>query len=186
MQDVLPADVLLHSEVVVVIDKPSASTQAAQGLKPCSVSSRKFDWTIAMSIAIDADAQRISQALTVPEYLEAWISMPGQQKDSSIRASHMPNGYRLDHYRAGCIVTSVAGSFLFCHLRKMRLSWRMIDRPELPASVVDLRIRGNFGTSVLQLRHAALQCTGEFFWYQQLWLFSLHRLSCLLRCPWVF
>ena len=29
-------------------------------------------------IGVDADARRISQALTEPEYLEAWITMPDQ------------------------------------------------------------------------------------------------------------
>jgi hypothetical protein len=107
--------------------------------------------------------------------------MPDQQNGSSIFASGTPNGYRLDHCRAGRIVTSVSGSFLFCHRRKMRLSWSTVGRPEHSASVVDFRIRGNFGSSVLQLRHTALHSTGELLWHQQLWLCSLHRLSGLLH-----
>ena len=48
-------------------------------------------------------------------------------------------------------------------------------------SLIDFRIRGNFASSVLELRHTALASTGEFLWYQQLWRVSLVRLATILR-----
>ena len=48
-------------------------------------------------------------------------------------------------------------------------------------SLVDFRIRGNFATSILELRHTALPSAREFFWYQQLWGTSLARLATILR-----
>ena len=85
------------------------------------------DWAVFLTIGVDADARRISQALTEPEYLEAWITMPdqitmpGEEGESSIVATKNANGYRLDQYRAGRVIASFVGSFLFCHQRKMRL-----------------------------------------------------------------
>jgi hypothetical protein len=139
------------------------------------------DWAVFLSIGVDADARRISQALTEPEYLEAWIMIPGEGGESPIRATKKANGYRLDQYCAGRVIASFVGSFLFCHQRKMRLTWHNAARTDLPESLIDFRIRGNFGSSILELRHMALQSADDFFWYQQLWSASLPRLASILR-----
>ena len=155
--------------------------QQAQRLRPDVFPAFAPDRTIALSIAVDADARRISQALTEPEYLEAWISLPNHADDSRIVASKRADGYRLNQVRAGRSIASFVGSFLFCHRRKMRLSWRDEAIPEMNESLVDFRIRGNFASSVLELRHTALRSAGEFLWYQQLWSVSLARLATILR-----
>ena len=75
----------------------------------CQTAERKTgtsNRSIALSIGVDADARRISQALTEPEYLEAWISMPNVAEDSRIVASKREDGYRLDQVRAGRAIAS--------------------------------------------------------------------------------
>jgi hypothetical protein len=148
---------------------------------PTVLQSPNRDWNLFLTIGVDADARRISQALTEPEYLEAWITMPGEEGESSIVASKKVNGYRLDQYRAGRIISSFVGSFLFCHQRKMRLTWRNAACPGVAESLVDFRIRGNFGGSILELRHVAIPSADDFLWHQQLWGASLPRLASILR-----
>ncbi|MGA2908720.1 MAG: hypothetical protein ABSE36_13540 [Terracidiphilus sp.] len=155
--------------------------QPAQRLRLCVLPVSRPVPAIALSVAVDADARRISQALTEPEYLEAWISLPNHSKDSRIIASKSADGYRLDQIRAGCSIASFVGSFLFCHQRKIRLSWRDVADPGMTETLVDFRIRGNFASSILELRHTALPSDREFFWYQQLWGVSLARLATILR-----
>lgn len=58
-----------------------------QPSKPVKTASALGHRSIALSVAVDADARRISQALTEPEYLEAWISLPDHAEDSQIVAS---------------------------------------------------------------------------------------------------
>jgi hypothetical protein len=169
-------------EVTYVVEILEASPERpAQPLHPCAPPTLKSDWAIVLSIAVDADARRISQALTDPEYLEAWISLPDQAEDSRIVATKRANGYRLDQWRGGRVIASFLGSFLFCHQRKMRLLWRNATVPDMAESVVDFRIRGNFASSILELRHTALPSAGEFLWHQQLWRASLARLASILR-----
>lgn len=136
--------------------------------------------TIAMSAGVDADAQRIFQALTVPEYLEAWIALPGAAHGEVV-ASPEENGYRLHQCIAGRVALRITGAFLFCHQRKMRLVWRKANGTFQNRSVVDFRIRGNFGSSVLELRHMGLDSTEEIAWHRELWRGSLERLASLLR-----
>jgi hypothetical protein len=165
----------------------SPSERAARDSYPSALALPAEDWAVFLTIGVDADARRISQALTEPEYLEAWITMPdqltmpGEGGESSIVATKKANGYILDQYRAGRVIASFVGSFLFCHQRKMRLTWRNAACPEGPESLVDFRIRGNFGGSILELRHMSLQSAGDFLWHQQLWSASLPRLASILR-----
>ncbi len=172
----------LSREVIVVVETMEASPeQPAQGIDYSVLPAPRLERAIALSISVDADARRISQALTEPEYLEAWISMPDQTEGSSIVASKRANGYGLDHWRAGHVVTSIIGSFLSCHQRKMRLSWRNVCRPNLAESLVDFRIRGSFGSSVLELRQTAFISEDDYLWHQTLWQRSLVTLALILR-----
>jgi hypothetical protein len=137
--------------------------------------------SIAMSVCVNADAERIFQALTVSEFLEAWISWPDRTSHSVIHATQQKDGYQLDHCCIGRLPTRITGHFLFCHRRKMRLLWRKALGPRHHRSVVDFRIRGNFGSSLLELRHMELDSADEIAWHRELWLGSLERLASLLR-----
>lgn len=173
---------VLQIEVIVVFETLEASPkQPAQHLRPRAHPTSSLDWSIAHSVSVDADARRVSQALTEPEYLEAWISMPDQVEGSWIIASKRSNGYGLDHWRAGRIVTSVVSSFLFCHQRKMRLSWRTMCGTNLAESLVDFRIRGNFGGSVIELRQTNFVSAADRLWHQTLWQRSLETLALIVR-----
>ena len=140
-------------------------------------------FAIFKSIHVDADAGRISRALTEPEYLEAWISIPGAAPGSFTRASSQDNGYRLDHYSAHYFTRrsalTIKGSFHFCHLRKIRLLWHKTSNALCAESVVDFRLRGNFASSVVELRHTALASADEHAWHEALWRHSLQKLALL-------
>lgn len=149
----------------------------------CLTPDPQTHFAIFKSMHVNADAHRISRALTEPEYLEAWISIPGAAPGSFTRATSEDNGYRLDHYSAhyfdhGSVLT-IKGSFHFCHLRKIRLLWRKTANAVCAESVVDFRVRGNFGSSVVQLRHTALASADEHAWHDALWRGSLEKLALL-------
>lgn len=131
------------------------------------------------AVRVNADAHRISLALTVPEYLEAWISIPDAAPGSFTLASSQENGYRLDHFSDHRSAVTITGSYLFCHLRKMRLFWRKSTSALCVDSVVDFRIRGNFGSSVVELRHTAVASADEYAWHDALWRDSLEKLALL-------
>jgi hypothetical protein len=140
---------------------------------------RKADWSITITVSVVADARRVQQALTVPEYLEAWISLPDQPSGCSIVASQEASCYRLDYYSNGRLTMSIAGACLFCNQRKMRFSWRKENRSIGTDSFVDFRLRNNLSGSILELRHSALPSFEEYLWHQQLWRTSLHKLASL-------
>jgi uncharacterized protein YndB with AHSA1/START domain len=161
-----------------VLDFPDLTTPARDER---SQQTLEKNWTIDLAVAVNADTRRIFQALTVPEYLEAWIDMPDRAEGSRVVASMETNGYRLDHYSAGYASVHITGSYLFCHQRKLRMFWRKICPHSSTESLVDFRLRGNFGSSILELRHSALESAEEFYWHRRLWQGSLGKLALLLR-----
>lgn len=130
---------------------------------------------------VNADARRISQALTEPEYLEAWISIPDQVPGSSLCASLCVNGYRLEHQSADGNEMKIVGSYLFRHQRKMRLVWRRMHSIAGAESLVDFRLRGNFGRSIVEVRHMRLTSIDEYHWHRMLWHGSLQKLAILMQ-----
>jgi hypothetical protein len=140
---------------------------------------------ILKTVSVNADAHRISRALTEPEYLETWISIPGAAPGSFTRVTSQDNGYRLDHYSAHysdrSSALTIKGSFHYCHLRKIRLLWHKTTNAVSAESVVDIRVRGNFGSSVVELRHTALASADEHAWHEALWQRSLEKLALLFR-----
>jgi hypothetical protein len=163
-----------------MIEIPTYSLQPPRpqtGMSPARA--RQSHAAIFKAVSVNADAHRISRALTEPEYLEAWISIPGAAPGSFTLASSEDNGYRLSHFSARHSALIIKSSFVFCHLRKMRLFWRKTSHASSAESVVDFRVRGNFGSSVVELRHTALASADELAWHEALWRCSLGKLALL-------
>lgn len=163
----------------IALHSPSPAREARSHVARNSGSG--LGWTIDLSIDVDADGRRIFHALTVPEYLEAWICVPGQAAGSSTIATQEENGFRLEHFSADRLAFKVVGSYLYCHQRKIRLFWRKMRHHAWAESLVDFRLRGNFGSSILELRHTALASADEYFWHRTFWLGSLAKLASLLQ-----
>jgi uncharacterized protein YndB with AHSA1/START domain len=141
---------------------------------------RAGQWSLGISICVNADVRRIFQVFTVPEYLETWMCLPGSDADSYVTASRTGNDYRLDFFRAGCLHSSIAGSYLVCRHRKMLLTWSNIEANHA-ITMVDIRLRGNFGSSILELQQTGFASASEYFSQLAMWRASLERLVRLMR-----
>ncbi len=169
------------AEIVVVIGIRLNSLLHARPKRDGFAPVRNADWSFATSIAVRADARRVYQALTLPEYLEAWIAMPDQRPGSSVAVFGEANGYRLIHSSGGRVLTSIAAYFLARRLRAVRLYWRKARTPVCAWGLVDLRLGDASGGCVLELRHSALSSAEEYAWHRALWQGSLSRLAALLH-----
>jgi uncharacterized protein YndB with AHSA1/START domain len=142
---------------------------------------RSSGWNVRISTVLKADARRIFQALTLPEYLEAWITMPDQEPESSIAVLGEAGGFRLVHSSENRVVSSIAAYFLLQKLRVLRFHWRSTRARVSVPGLVEVRIRDQFEGCVLELRHSALASAEEYLWHRKLWQNSLRKLAVLLR-----
>lgn len=137
---------------------------------------------IAMRVTVFSDANRIFQALTRPEYLETWITLPGDDASSYLVAWRQNDSYRFDHYRGGRRDLMITGSYRLCRRRKMLFTWKTAGDAMQPESLVYIGLHGNFGNTILELHHRGISSMGEHMWQQEMWSRSLDRLARLFEC----
>ena len=135
---------------------------------------------IKIEIRLAADTRRIFEALTIPEYMELWMSMPGSHPVCSSRVSRVADGFIIDHFCGSNPPIRIAGTYLMCLRRKLAFTWSVSGPCIRPSSFADIRLSGDFGKSILRLRHSGFASSEEYSWHDAFWRSSLSRLSRLL------
>lgn len=135
-----------------------------------------------MTVSVGSDASRIFQALTSPEYLETWISLPGDRADSYLVAWQQSGSYRFDHYRSGRRDLIISGEYRICRRRKLLFTWKTSGDRMGSDSLVYIGLHGNFRSTILELHHRGISSFAEYTWQQEMWHRSLDRLVRLFEC----
>jgi uncharacterized protein YndB with AHSA1/START domain len=140
-------------------------------------------WTVNIESSLAADTQRIFHALTVPEYIEAWICVPGYHPECRNISCRFAHGFQIEHRCNSGVSTSITGTYCSFLKRKLSFTWRSAGVPDAHYSFVDIRLHGDFERSILRLRHFGLPSEDEFNWHSALWSASLARLRRLFDRP---
>jgi Activator of Hsp90 ATPase homolog 1-like protein len=140
---------------------------------------REEAWQIALRLFVKADAYRLSQALTTPEYLESWVTLPGDEPNSYLAGWKEADGFRLDHYQRGRRDLIIRCAFHRCRRRKMLFAFRVSGDLTPPESLVSIRLQGHFESTFLELHHSGISSASYYLWQQQMWQSSLARLTSL-------
>lgn len=133
--------------------------------------------TIHLQCSVAADTQRIFYALTVPEYIETWICVPGCDPECRNVTCRVAQGFEIQHHCESGAMTKISGTYFSYLKRKLSFSWRPAGMKETRDSLVDIRLYGDFEKSILRLRHFGLESEEEFNWHLSLWSASVARLS---------
>jgi uncharacterized protein YndB with AHSA1/START domain len=65
---------------------------------------------VRVSVAIQAEWRRIFNALTVPEYMDVWLTMPGIERLECSSEQGPSDGFRIDIFLAGLAPRTIYGS----------------------------------------------------------------------------
>jgi uncharacterized protein YndB with AHSA1/START domain len=139
--------------------------------------------TITMECSLAADTRRIFYALTFPEYIEAWICVPGSHPECRNVIRRFAHGFQIEHLCNSGPSTGIEGKYFSFVKRKLSFSWRPAGSPATRDSLVDIRLYGDFENSILRLRHFGLDSEEDFNWHSALWSASLARLRKLFEKP---
>ena len=139
---------------------------------------------VVLTALIRADARRIFNALIFPEYLEMWMSMPDHMDACRFRATRSAEGFHLQHpdCPGGCPF-HVSGFYQACRRRKLIFKWQLSQGEELHTSLVCIRLKGQFGETVLELFHGGFSSARERIWHFHFWQASVHCLAKLIEQP---
>ncbi len=125
--------------------------------------------------SVNADRNRIYQALTVPEYIEAWLSIPGEISGST-RVFAGDNSFSVSYSSVQDGPRRVFCSYQIRRRSKLVFTWQHFASLESIAGMVKIRLLGDFGRTRVHVTHVGLTRSDQQ-WHEDLWSSSLRKLS---------
>ena len=139
------------------------------------------DSLLTVAMKLNADRLRLFQALTLPEYMEAWIAIPGASQNRTLSVSAAADWFRIEPGENEGQDAYISGSYVTRRRSKLHFTWRKGRSPDAPVSVVTIRLNGDFERTELILIHSGLTSWAECQWHREFWQESMSRLSGLFH-----
>ena len=131
---------------------------------------------VVLSYQIEADSARVLYALSIPEYIEAWLHAP---ESEDVRFVFTPEGrevFRIDLYRGGVLLSSIRSSCRIVSSNQVRYTWKMDSLIGTTDTRVDIHLRCSSGGCILGLKHSGFRSSEESAWYDKMWHQSIENL----------
>lgn len=138
---------------------------------------------LSCSVSVNADRGRVFQVLTIAEYMEAWISIPGQCDDSPIHVACDAHGFRIRYYDEERMPATLTARYQTFRTARTTFQWSSSGDLDVAASIVKVRLQGDFARTTVSLTHSGLRSDEERLWHQIFWEMSLHKLCRLFQAP---
>lgn len=129
--------------------------------------------------SIPAERRRVYCALTLPEYMESWLSIPGAAPGCvTVETDNQSFSiYCLDVESARL---SIRCSYRTCNNKRLLFDWKCDSLRTARTCLVQIRLVGEFERTNLELIHLGLD-PSKINWHHELWDKSLARLSSLFQ-----
>jgi uncharacterized protein YndB with AHSA1/START domain len=131
---------------------------------------------VRVSVAIHAEWRRILNALTVPEFMDVWLTMPGIERLECSPEQRPSGGFRIDVFVAGRPQRSIYGSCVRSRPDEISYLWEKTHSRSSANSLVTMRLRGGPRKCSVHLKHQGLRDQKERDWYSMMWQISLDKL----------
>jgi uncharacterized protein YndB with AHSA1/START domain len=132
------------------------------------------------SAQLKAEIPRVLHALAVPEYMEAWMQLPGMERIECRSDPRSFDRFRIDLITAGQRRGTIHGSCLLTKPNRITYLWENSLREAL-RSVVEIRLWAYPMRCTLNLKHNGLTTPEDKDWYSRMWRDSLHKLCALME-----
>lgn len=136
---------------------------------------------VALAFRIGAASSRVMYALSMPEYIEAWLPAPDAEGLHFLFNPVTQDAFRIDIYRAETLRTSIYSSCCVVSVNQVRYAWRVASSTGSTETLIDMRLRDSSDGCILELKHSGLRDAVDSAWYFRMWNQSLGRLSRLMR-----
>lgn len=130
---------------------------------------------ISVSRSVKADRARIFQAITVPEYMEAWFSAPGSIPGYT-RVFGCDGSFSICGTTENGSQFKIRCTYAVYRRSKLVFSWKLDSFPGTSLSTVRIRLQGDFERTTVDVTHSELRGF-ERQWCEALWEGSLEKLS---------
>jgi uncharacterized protein YndB with AHSA1/START domain len=128
------------------------------------------------SVAIQAEWRRILHALTVPEYMDLWLTMPGIERLECRPEQDFSGGFQIEVFLTGAAPRTIYGSCIRTRPDEISYQWEKARNESTAKSVVKMRLKDGPRRCSLHLTHCGLWNQKECEWYSMMWRESLDKL----------
>jgi hypothetical protein len=135
---------------------------------------------VAVSVEIEAESRRVLYALTIPEYMEAWLQMPDTEKLRCSSDSKAPNSFHIDLYPAKAPRARIKGFCLRLDPDRIIYLWRNPCTRSTGETMVDIHLKNGPGQCTINLKHRGFCNMEESLWHSRMWHRSLDKLGGLM------
>jgi hypothetical protein len=136
---------------------------------------------VVLSLKIEADSSRVLYALSIPEYIEAWLQAPDTEELHLVFNPVAQEAFRIDLYRAEALQASIHGSCTVMNQNQVRYAWKTMSPIGITETLVDMQLFCGSGACILGLRHSGFKDTAESVWCDKMWHRSLESLCRLME-----
>lgn len=133
------------------------------------------------SVVIEAEWPRVLNAITVPEYLDVWLTMPGVERLECCAEQRTLGGFRIDVFVAGALQRAIYGSCIRSKPDEVSYLWERNRAESIERSLVKLRVRSGPKRCSLYVKHRGLWDQREHDWYSMMWQESLNKLRLVME-----
>ncbi len=133
------------------------------------------------SAAFHVAPSRLFYALTIPEYIEIWLTPPdsAEVRCTGNPASGEALSIELRHDRR--ISASVFADYKSISAQDLSIRWYVRSRAQTHVSYLRISIRTVRADALLRIRHSGFTNPGDWHWHQELWGMSLAKMQMLIR-----
>jgi len=134
------------------------------------------EWdAIVLSSEIGVESRRLMYALSIPEYIEAWLRPPGADEllvfDFLAQDRFQIDLYRSEARRASIhAYTRVLGKDQICY------AWKIISAAGILHTTVDFTLTGRQNRCNLLLNHLGFRTGEDRTWHSSMWRRSMMKL----------
>jgi hypothetical protein len=136
---------------------------------------------VRVSVAIQAEWRSILNALTIPEYMDVWLMMPGIERLECRPDTKTSNSFWIDAVLAGVVMKRFYGSCIRTKSDEITYLWETIRVGGASRSLAQIKLRCGPKRCSLHLQHQGLQDPNERHWYCQMWQTSLIALRNIME-----
>ena len=139
------------------------------------------DRDVALSFKFNADSSRVFYALSIPEYIEAWLQAPDTDELRFVFNQVGEDTFRIDLYRGPSLQASIDGSCWVVGSNQVRYIWKTTSPLGTAETLVDMKLLSGSGGCVLALKHSGFRDQAESARCSRMWHQSLDRLGRIME-----
>jgi hypothetical protein len=133
------------------------------------------------SVQVETDICRVLYAVSIPEYLEAWLEVPGIDRIEFHPLNRSFDKFQIDLYSFDRFQGTSYASCLLSKPNRVTFRWRTDSAGNGAESIVEIRLWKHLTMCIVNLSHSGLCGSEGREWHFRMWQCSLERLRRLVE-----